>query len=313
MPADHANNHGVRSPRQGRLMQLATYAAMISAAVLVVVKASAYFDTKSVAVLSSLADSALDLLASGLTFMAVRLALTPADDGHRFGHGKAEPLSGLGQAAFVAGSAVLIMVEAVSRFHTPTVIEDGTLGITVMVIASLVTLVLVTFQKYVIRKTNSTAIGADSLHYTGDVLMNISVIVSLYLSSNMGITWADPIFGVGISAFMLINAVRIAVGAVGGLMDQELPEDERREIVAIARQHPKVKHVHELRTRASGLQKFIQMHVVLDRGLTLLEAHRISDDVELAVQSAFPGADIIIHQDPDGIDEFHQPVGAALS
>ena len=243
----------------------------------------------------------------------MRVALTPADDAHRFGHGKAEPLSGLAQAAFVAGSAVLIMVEAVSRFHNPTPIQDGSLGITVMVISLAATLLLVTFQKYVVKQTNSLAIGADSLHYTGDLLMNVSVIVSLYLSSNMGVTWADPVFGVGISAFMLINAVRIAMGAVGGLMDQELPDDERKEIIAIARQHPKVKHVHELRTRSSGLQKFIQMHIVLDRGLTLIEAHRISDDVEMAVQSAFPGADIIIHQDPDGIDEFYQPVGAALT
>lgn len=311
MPADH-DHVQAQGHSHGRLMQVATYAAMVCAAVLVVVKASAYFDTKSVAVLSSLADSALDLLASALTFIAVRFALTPADDGHRFGHGKAEPLSGLGQAAFVAGSAVLIMVEAVSRFHSPTPVEDGTAGIVVMVISLALTLALVTFQKYVVRKTDSTAIGADSLHYTGDFLMNLSVIVSLYLSSNMGIVWADAVFGVGISTFMLVNAIRIAIGAVGGLMDHELPEKERKEIVAIARQHPKVKHVHELRTRSSGLQKFIQMHIVLDRGLTLLDAHRISDDVELAVQSAFPGADIIIHQDPDGIEEFHQPVGAAL-
>jgi len=298
---------------QSRLMRAATYAAMASAAVLVMVKASAYFDTKSVAVLSSLADSALDFLASVLTFIAVRFALTPADEGHRFGHGKAEPLSGLGQAAFVAGSAVLILVEAVSRFHTPTPVEDGSLGIAVMIFSLSVTLTLVAFQRYVVRKTASTAIGADALHYTGDVLMTLGVIASLYLSSNLGITWADAVFGVGISAFMLVNAIRIAVTAVGGLMDHELPEDERSAIIAAARRHAKVKHVHELRTRSSGLQKFIQMHIVLDRELTLLEAHRISDEVEAAVQSAFPGADVIIHQDPDEIDEVHQPVGAALS
>jgi ferrous-iron efflux pump FieF len=300
-----------RSP--GRLMQAATYAAMASAAVLVMVKASAYFDTKSVAVLSSLADSALDFLASVLTFIAVRFALTPADEGHRFGHGKAEPLSGLGQAAFVAGSAVLILVEAVSRFHTPTPVEDGSIGIAVMIFSLVVTLMLVAFQRHVVRKTKSTAIGADALHYTGDVLMTLGVIASLYLSSNLGVTWADAVFGVGISAFMLVNAIRIAVAAVGGLMDHELPEEERSAIVVAARRHTKVKHVHELRTRSSGLQKFIQMHIVLDRELTLLEAHRISDEVEAAVLAAFPGADVIIHQDPDDIAEVHQPVGAALS
>ena len=296
-----------------RLMQIATAVAVISAAVLVVVKAAVYFDSKSVALLSSLADSALDLLASGLTLVAVRLALTPADEGHRFGHGKAEPLSGLAQAALVAGSAVLVMVEAVSRFHSPLPVQENTAGIIVMAVATVVTLALVTFQRIVIRKTGSVAIGADSLHYTGDLLMNLSVIAALVLSANFGLPWIDPLFGLGISAFMLINAIRIAIQAVGGLMDHELPDSERSAIIAIARQHPKVKHVHELRTRASGLQKFIQMHIVLDRGLTLLEAHRISDDVENAVGSAFPGADIIIHQDPEGVEEFHQPVGAALS
>ncbi len=296
-----------------RLMQIATAVAVISAAVLVVVKAAVYFDSKSVALLSSLADSALDLLASGLTLIAVRLALTPADEGHRFGHGKAEPLSGLAQAAFVAGSAVLVMVEAVSRFHSPLPVQESTAGIIVMIMATMVTLALVTFQRIVIKKTGSVAIGADSLHYTGDLLMNLSVIAALVLSANFGFTWIDPLFGLGISAFMLINAIRIAIRAVGGLMDHELPDSERSAIIALASQHPKVKHVHELRTRASGLQKFIQMHVVLDRGLTLLEAHRISDDVEKAVGSAFPGADIIIHQDPEGVEEFHQPVGAALS
>jgi ferrous-iron efflux pump FieF len=296
--------------RAGRLMHLATSAAIASAALLVIVKAAVYFDSKSVALLSSLADSALDLLASGLTFLAVRFALTPADEEHRFGHGKAEPLSALGQAAFIAGSAVLVMVEGIARFHSPAVVHDNTDGIIVMVIASVVTFALVALQRYVIRKTGSLAIGADSLHYTGDLLMNLSVIAALFLSSYLSLPWIDPVFGIGISAFMLANAARLSVSAVSSLMDHELPDDLRKQIVQIALQHPKVKHVHELRTRTSGVQKFIQMHIVLDRDLSLLEAHRITDDVEKAVDAVFPGADIIIHQDPEGIVEFHQPVGA---
>jgi ferrous-iron efflux pump FieF len=208
---------------------------------------------------------------------------------------------------------VLVMVEAISHLNNPVPVENSATGIIVTAFALVTTLLLVTFQRYVIRKTQSTAIGADSLHYTGDLLLNVSVMLSLYLSSNLGVTWIDPVFGIGISAFLIINAVRIAFKAISGLMDHELPEAERREIIAIAQQHPKVRRVHELRTRSSGLQKFVQMHVVLDSGITLLEAHRISDDVEKAVQAVFPAADIIIHQDPDGIEEYHQPVGAALS
>lgn len=293
-------------------MRLATIAAVASALLLLGFKIWAYFSTHSVALLSSLADSALDLMASSLNFMAVRFALTPADEQHRFGHGKAEPLSALGQAAFVAGSAVLILVEAISRFSAPAVVPNSGLGIAVSVLSIAVTLALVTLQRYVVKRTGSLAIGADQMHYTGDVLLNGSVIVALVLSSVGGITWADPVFGIGISVFILVNAITIASRAVGALMDRELPEAERAEILAIARLHPKVLHIHELRTRSSGAQKFIQMHIVLDHGLNLLDAHRISDDVEKAVEAAFPGADIIIHQDPEGIAEFHPPVGGAM-
>ncbi len=293
-------------------MRLATVAAVASALLLLGFKTWAYFSTHSVALLSSLADSALDLMASSLNFMAIRFALTPADEQHRFGHGKAEPLSALGQAAFVAGSAVLILVEATSRFSAPAVVPNSRLGIAVSALSIVVTLALVTLQRYVVKRTGSLAIGADQLHYTGDLLLNGSVIVALVLSSVGGITWADPLFGIGISAFILVNAITIANRAVSGLMDRELPEAERAEILAIARQHPKVLHIHELRTRSSGAQKFIQMHMVLDHSLSLLDAHRISDDVEKAVEAAFPGADIIIHQDPEGIAEFHPPVGGAM-
>jgi ferrous-iron efflux pump FieF len=293
-------------------MRHATVAAVASALLLLGFKTWAYFSTHSVALLSSLADSALDLMASSLNFMAIRFALTPADEQHRFGHGKAEPLSALGQAAFVAGSAVLILVEAISRFSAPATVPNSGLGIAVSALSIAVTLGLVTFQRYVVKRTNSLAIGADQLHYTGDLLLNGSVIVALVLSSYGGFSWADPVFGVGISLFILVNAGTIATRAISALMDRELPEADRAEIIAIARQHPKVLHIHELRTRSSGAQKFIQMHMVLDHKLSLLDAHRISDDVEKAVEAAFPGADIIIHQDPEGIAEFHPPVGGAL-
>lgn len=293
-------------------MRLATAAAVASALVLLGLKTWAYVATHSVALLSSLADSALDLAASSLNFMAIRFALTPADEEHRFGHGKAEPLSALGQATFVAGSAVLILVEAISRFSAPVAVPNPGLGIAVSAVSIAVTLLLVSFQRYVVKRTGSLAIGADQLHYTGDLLLNGSVIVALVLSSSVGVPWADPVFGIGISIFILVNAATIANRAVGALMDKELPEAERQQILEIARHHPKVRHVHELRTRSSGTQKFIQMHVVLDHTLSLLDAHRISDDVEKAVEATFPGADIIIHQDPEGVAEFHPPVGGAL-
>lgn len=291
------------------LMRLATTAAVICAVLLIAVKTYAYLRTGSVALLSSLADSALDLLASILNLIAVRVALTPADDLHRFGHGKAEPLSGLGQAAFVAGSAVLIIVQAISRLHDPAPVTDAALGIGVTAFSIVVTLGLVMFQRYVIARTSSLAISADSLHYTGDLLLNASVIAALALATMPDFGWADPVFGIAISVFILVNAVRIAVQSVHALMDRELPAEDRALIITTAEKHPKVRRVHELRTRSSGVQKFIQMHVVMDPGLTLLEAHRICDDVESAIEADFPGADILIHEDPDGISELHPRVG----
>ncbi len=295
-----------------KLMRAATYAAIVVAVILVAIKSWAYFVTGSVALLSSLADSALDLLASSLNFMAVRVALTPADSDHRFGHGKAEPLSGLGQAAFVAGSAVLVMVEAATRFGSSTSVDNSQIGIGVILFSIVATLVLVQFQKFVVRKTGSVAVNADSLHYTGDLLMNVSVIAALVLSAHFEMAWADPVFGIGISLFLIYSAVKIATRSVNLLMDRELPDDDRNHIRAIARKHPKVLDVHELRTRSAGLHQFIQMHIVLESSISLIEAHRISDDVEKAVRAAFPKSDVIIHQDPEGVDEFHPVVGSPL-
>ena len=294
-----------------RLMRISTALAMVSAAVLVLIKGFVYFDSKSVAMLSSLADSTIDLLASAVTLFAVRYALTPADADHRFGHGKAEPLSGLAQAAFVGGSAILVMIEAVSRFHEPVPVSNTTPGIIVMLISMGVTLGLVAFQRYVIKRTGSVAISADSLHYTGDLLMNVSVIAALLLSSTFGLTWIDPVFGIAISLFMFVNALRIIRQSIDSLMDHELPESDRTQILAIARQHPKVKQVHDLRTRSSGPKKFIQMHIVLSSALTLRDAHCVADDIEKAVESAFPGADIIIHEDPEEVLEYQvEKIGA---
>lgn len=293
------------APGAPRLMRLATYAAVATAFVLMAVKLVAWLMTDSVALLSSLIDSTLDGLASLVNLFAVRQALQPADAEHRFGHGKAEPLAGLAQAAFVSGSALLLIAEAVSRLVTPVVVQQGGIGIGVMVFSIVATIGLVLFQKHVVRKTGSVAITADSLHYTGDVLINASVILSLLLSMVLGWVWADPLFGLGIAAFLLWNAWGIARDSLDLLMDREFDEAERQRILDIARDHDWVEDVHDLRTRSSGTQQFIQLHLEMDRALTLLKAHAISDQVQARIQKAFPQAEVIIHQDPAGIREPH--------
>ncbi|NKB43719.1 MAG: cation diffusion facilitator family transporter [Alphaproteobacteria bacterium] len=312
MPHDSLTTAALTAP-PSRLMRFATYAAVGTAVMLIIVKTVAFLITNSVALLSSLIDSVLDLFASLVTLWAVGHALTPADKEHRFGHGKAEPLSGLAQSAFVAGSAVLLLVEAASRINKENQVLEGDFGIGVMIFTIVVTLLLVGFQKFVVKRTGSVAISADSLHYTGDLLLNLSVIGALVLATYGDVGWADPVFAIGIAFFLLWNASRIARKSIAVLMDHELPEEQRQAIKATVLKHPKVLDVHELRTRSSGLQIFMQMHMVLDPKLSLLEAHRIADEVEMALMADYPGADIIIHQDPEGVDEYHQPVGSALA
>lgn len=288
-----------------RLMRRATHAAVATAATLIIIKLGAWAATGSVALLSTLIDSTLDAAASVINLWAVGHALTPADREHRFGHGKAEPLAGLGQAAFITGSSLLLVIEAVDRLFEPVPVQRGEIGIAVMVVSIVLTGALVRYQKHVVRKTGSVAISADSMHYTGDVLINGSVIVSLLLAMMLGWTWADPIFAVGIAAYLLWNAWSIARSSMDMLMDRELPEADRDRIRILCRSHPEVRNMHDLRTRLSGSQGFIQLHLELDANLPLYKAHDIADEVERAILAEFPNFEVLIHQDPAGLREEH--------
>lgn len=287
----------------GRLMRLASYAAVSVALVLIAAKLVAWLLTGSVALLSSLVDSVLDAFASIVAFVAIRQALTPADKEHRFGHGKAEPIAALGQAAFIVGSALFLSVEAVRRLWSPQPVAQQEIGIAVMVFSILLTLALVAFQRHVIRRTGSLVVSADSLHYKGDLLINLSIIASLMLTGWFDFPLADPVFALGIALYLVWNARGIGGEALDMLMDRELPDEERQAILALARGHPGVLGVHDLRTRAAGPDRFIQMHLELDGATSLAEAHAIADAVEAKIEAAFPGADVIVHQDPHGIPD----------
>lgn len=294
--------------RGARLMRRATYASVATAGVLVVVKTGAWLVTDSVSLLSTLVDSLLDVAASVFNMMAVRQALIPADREHRFGHGKVEPLAALAQAAFVAGSAVFLVIAAGQRFVTPRPVQQGEVGIAVMLVSIAATLLLVTYQQSVVRRTGSLAIRADRLHYLGDVLVNAAVIVALVLWMRLGWRWVDPAFAIAIAAYILFTAATIARGGLDMLMDRELPEAERRRVVEIVRRHPEVVGMHDLRTRASGPQRFIQLHLELDGRMKLYRANVIADTIETEIQMAFPDAEVIIHQDPHGVDDDSTPL-----
>jgi ferrous-iron efflux pump FieF len=293
------------SDRRARLMRDATRAAVGVAFGLSLAKLVAWSFTGSIAVLASLIDSLMDAGASLITMVAVRLSLKPADEDHRFGHGKSEALGGLAQAVLITISAVLLILRAVDRFQHPQALAAIPEGIVVMTLSMLVTLGLVLFQRHVVRSTDSGAIAADALHYSSDLATNLSTIAALIFAYH-GFTKLDPVFAVAIAAATLYGAARIAWNMFEVLMDRELAPDVQERIRSIALGHASVIGVHDLRTRSSGQTRLIQFHLEMDGALSLLDAHRISDEVEDALHAAFPGADVVIHQEPVGICHDHR-------
>lgn len=286
-----------------RLRRWATYASVSVAVTLMCAKLGGYLFTDSVALLSSLIDSGADIIASALTLFSVSHAMRPPDLSHRYGHGKAESLAALAQAAFVGGSALFLSYEAIGRLIQPRAIEDNTLGIGVMVLSITLTGLLVLFQHHVIRRTNSLAIDADSLNYRGDLLTNLAIILALALTEITGWIYIDPLFALAVAGFMIVNARRIALGSLDVLMDHELPADDRARIETIIRAHAAVRGLHDLRTRSAGTAVFVDLHLELDPALTLAEAHDITDEIEARLRAAFPIIEISIHQEPEGLED----------
>jgi ferrous-iron efflux pump FieF len=287
---------------QGKLMRLAALAAVATGVFLVAVKAAAFFLTGSIAMLASLADSGLDIIGSSVNLLAVRQALTPADREHRFGHGKAEPMAGLVQGAFIAASALFLVVEAVERLIEPKPVENGVAGLIVMAISIAAAAALVRLQKHVVKRTGSVAIDADRMHYLADILINVGVIVALVLSTGFGVVVADPVIALILASVLAGSSWRVLRTSYDQLMDREFPEAQRETIKTLVLKHAEVRALHDLRTRSAGMTTFIQVHLELDPELTLMQAHAVSDAVEADLQGVFPNAEIIIHEDPAGLE-----------
>lgn len=289
-------------PVNQALMRRAAFASVGVSLLLVALKTFAYFATFSVAMLASLADSALDLFTSALNLVAVRSALTPADAEHRFGHGKAEPLAGLAQGAFIAASAMFLVLQAAERLIAPQPVPHSLLALGVMGISILCAIALILYERHVVARTGSIAIAADQTHYFADLTTNVGVIVALLLSGWLGWEFADPLIALLVAAVLVWSAWTVFVRSYDQLMDRELPNSDRARIKAIVRRHAQVRDLHGLRTRAAGVNTFIQLHLELDPDIMLLRAHEISDAVERDLCAAFPGAEVIIHQDPAGLE-----------
>jgi ferrous-iron efflux pump FieF len=282
----------------GILMRRASLFSLIAGALLVFLKAIAWSFTDSLSMMSSLADSMLDVMASTLNFVAVRYALQPPDHEHRFGHGKAEDLATLAQSTFICGSGVFLIIEGLKRIFSPEPVYNSHIGIGVMVVSIIVSLCLVLYQRHVVRKTSSGVIAADAWHYFTDFLTNVGVIVALVLTTVLGWKTADPAVALAIAAYIIYGAFVMGKGAFQNLMDREFSDEERTEIKHIVRGHAQVLGLHDLRTRRSGIHAFIQFHLDLDPEISLRQAHVISDQVEDSLMQAFPRTEILIHQDP---------------
>lgn len=298
MTAIHEQRKHIISPEYARLMRLATWASVFVASILIAIKFYAWVITDSVSMMSSLIDSFLDMIVSLVNLMAVRYALMPPDEEHRFGHTAAEDVAALAQSAFIAGSAVFIAISAIRRLMNPELIHQADLGVYVMIFSIFATIALVLFQKYVVKKTKSSAIGADSLHYISDLLMNVSIIVALVLSSKFGMVYADPIFAIFIAVYISYGAWKIGFEAFNKLLDKEFDDEEREKIKQTVREYPGAINIHNLKTRYSGIKPFIQFHLELDGTQTLHDAHEIADGLEAKLMEMFPGGEVIIHQDP---------------
>ncbi|WP_313115995.1 cation diffusion facilitator family transporter [Ectopseudomonas guguanensis] len=280
-----------------RLMRLATRAALTVALTLVLAKAIAWWLSGSVSLLAGLTDSLLDSAASLINLIAVHFALRPADEDHRYGHGKAEALAGLGQALFIGVSAILIGLQGIERLQAPQPLEAEGLGIAVMLLSLALTVTLLLFQRKVVRETGSTAIHADSLHYRSDILLNGSILLALLLT-RFGWQQMDALFAIGIAFYIFWSAISIVRGAIGVLMDEELPGEVSTRMHELACAVPGVLGAHDLRTRVSGTRWFVQLHLELPGEMSLSEAHRHCVAVEQAIRQHYPQAEVLVHADP---------------
>lgn len=293
----------LKNVNDNQLKHWATSAGIILAIMLMLVKIFASLYTGSLAIFSSLVDSVSDIFASVVSLLAVRFSALPASFSHRYGFGKAEPLSALAQSAFVAGSGIFVIYEGINRFINPTPLVDTGLGIGIMIFSLLCTIALVCFQQYVAKKTDSIAVEADSAHYVVDIATNTAIILSLGAVKFFGIEWFDPLAAIFVSVYLLHNAYGLAKEAVLLLLDRELPNEVREKVIAAVKKCDFCRGVHDLRSRDSGGVYLFELHLELDGDLSLYEAHRFTEIAENKIKELYPKSQVIIHQDPAGFEE----------
>ena len=286
-----------------KLKKSATIAGILISFVLILVKFFAFIKTDSLAVFSSLIDSATDLFSSLISFVAVYFSTKPISYTHRYGYGKTEAISALMQAVFVGASGFFVFFDGINRLFNPIEILNAEAGVYIMLFSIFMTLLLVIFQLYVAKKTNSLAIKADTAHYLVDFLTNSAVIISLTLTKIFDFVYFDIVAAIFISIYLLFNAYSLGKESLEQLTDSELDDDIRANIEKIVLGCENVMGMHDLRTRNVANVYYIEFHLELDGGNSLFLTHKITELVEKNILQHYPSSQVLIHQDPYGIDE----------
>ena len=289
------------------LVRSASIASLLVASTLIVLKYYGWVTTTSVSLLGSLADSLIDFLASVFVFVAISYSMLPADAKHRFGYGKSEGLAAFVQSLLIGISGIYVCFEAIKRLLNPSQINQPSTAIWIILVSIVLTLALVMYQKYVVKKSKSIAIESDRYHYLTDTYINLSVLFSIAITGWTQFVFIDALVGLLISGVILYTSVTLLKKSFKILLDQEIQSDDRDRIREIALDHPKVLGFHDLRTRDTGRKYIIQFHLELDPNMSLLESHEITDEVTDNVLKLYPDSELIIHTDPLGIDEERDP------
>jgi cation diffusion facilitator family transporter len=283
------------------LIKSASYASVSVALIIMVIKTYGWITTGSQSILASLIDAILDISSSLINLIAVRIALLPPDDNHRFGHDKFQDLAIFSQSIFFFASCLFILFASIKSLFLGASLANYEIGTTVMYWSLILTVILVGYQSYVVKKTKSKIIAVDKLHYFMDFVTNSIVIVSLYLSATYW--YIDAVAGIAIAMYIIYASYQLFRDAIKNLADEEFAPTDRNKIVNIIREFPEIKGLHDLKTRYAGHKPFIQLHLEMNGNMSLYAAHEISDRVILALLEEFPHAEIIIHQDPAGVEE----------
>jgi ferrous-iron efflux pump FieF len=288
-----------------KLMRLSSYITVVGVSIIIIAKLYGWFSTESVTILASLVDSLLDVCVSIMNLLAIHYALQPADHEHRFGHGKVEDIAVFSQASFFGLSGVFLIFTSAQRLFTPNekIIDHSKEGILILLISLAITFIIVMFQRYVIKRSQSNIIEADSIHYLVDFLSNIAAIIGIFATSYWGLVAFDSITAILIAIYIIISAIKMFKRAFNNLMDHEMNEEDKQKIIKIIKSHQKALGFHDLKTRHAGAKAFIQFHLELDGNTSLKQSHVIATELEERILIKFPNAEIIIHQDPEGVEE----------